>query len=145
VDWKEKILSEEQKQPQKLMLAGMAIAQIEDAIRKLGSMGHYIHVREGVVEVESWPRFVWNRFGYSRIVRCQADLVELGPDWHDSLDAARKAYGMDKQMERGGVFRNTLPDIIRSPLSKPSPNLPKPSLARPNGHLVEGERDGRGE
>jgi hypothetical protein len=114
MDWKSKILAQEQRSPQKLMLVTMAISQMEDAISRLAGMGHYLHVEEGLVRTELWPKTVFNRFGYSRLARCQADLDEFGPDWYESMEAARKAYGMDKQYERGGIFKRNLPDVVRT-------------------------------
>jgi hypothetical protein len=115
MDWKTTILSKEQAKAQRLALVEIAIREIELAVTKLGALGHYVHVREGIAPPEEWPKALFNRFGYQKVVYCQADWDEIGPDWYESLEEARKAHGLDKQMERGGIFKQNLPDVVRSP------------------------------
>jgi hypothetical protein len=48
----------------------------------------------------------------ARVVNCQEDLDDLGDDWYPTMDEARHAAGVTKQMQRGGIFTKSLPQAL---------------------------------
>jgi len=123
LDWRQRLLAEWPNNLQKHYLAQAAVRELDKALEVLATLGFLLHIEEGAAEtVPQWPRMVFHIRAGSREVTCQADLDELGPDWYPSMEEARHAAGMTKQMQRGGVFDRALPSQIV--LSDPGPGEP---------------------
>lgn len=114
IDWRGRILAEFAQHPQRLHLANAAILELENALQRLASMGFPLHIEEGppTKKPSVWPRFMFHIRQGSKIVLCEADWKEMGPDWYPSMDEARHAAGEAKQWQRGGVFTKSLPAPI---------------------------------
>jgi hypothetical protein len=90
------------------------LADLDRTLGDLAGMGHPLHVEEGYVAPPppGWPRAMFHLYAPARVVHCQADLDELGPDWYPTMEEARHAAGMAKQMQRGGIFDRALPSML---------------------------------
>lgn len=111
MNWRDRILADWPNDPQRAAKAQGALRDLEAAIAALASMGHALHVEEGhqPLPTPSFPRKVFHIRAGEREVRCQADLDELGPDWHNTMEEARHDAGLIKQYQRGGIFDRNLP------------------------------------
>lgn len=104
--------------PQRQARIERALAQAEESLGALASLGHLFHLAEG--SGEAFPEFPRRVFHVDaapngRLVYGEAELAELGPGWYDTLEKAQFADGLDTQfMGRGGVNRKGLPAILQT-------------------------------
>ncbi len=136
LSWRERLRKEYSGRPQLMHRVEDAVRQLETAIQVLASLGCPLRVEEGFVAKEpEFPKVMFHIRQGSKIVRCKADVEELGPDWHGSMEEARQAAGMAKQWQRGGIFDKSLPAPIGTynvvPI-RPEPAEPQSRLARIN-------------
>lgn len=115
MNWRESILSDYPLDLQRQHRAKVALKALEDAVSELASLGHPLHVEPGFVPLPApeWPRNVFHVKAGLRVVACQAELDELGPDWYPTLEEAKYQAGLTKQMQRGGIFDKALPSLER--------------------------------
>ena len=96
--------------PQKAMICDLALRHVETALADLARHGHHFELVEGFEHPDEWPRTVYHLNQPPRIVRCQADLDELGLGWYASPWDAQLAEGYEAQYEgKGGVPRPAKP------------------------------------
>lgn len=109
-----KLAHHHQDAPQRAMLADMALAQAQEAITRLASLGHRFYLVEGeALPPLEWPKMVYHRSQAPRIVASQQHLDELGPGWFDHPEKALTAEALAVQAEgRGGIPKTTLPAPI---------------------------------
>lgn len=111
VDWRSRAAVAYPLDAQRAYRVKMALAELDNAIATLHALGFPIHVMEGPAPAvpAEWPKMVFHLRCGERTVQSQLELDELGPDWYGSMEDARHAAGMSKQMQRGGVFDGRLP------------------------------------
>lgn len=115
MNWRQRILVDWPNDPQRAHKAKNALLQIEDGLAQLAGLGHPLHLEEGYTPPPKpeFPKVVFHIMQGQRVVNCQADLDELGSDWYATMDEAKHAAGMTKQMQRGGIFSRALPSMFR--------------------------------
>lgn len=137
MDWKGEILGCWPGDLQKTRHAQLAIQLVEDGLAKLASMGFPLHVEEGLQPAQKspWPRFVFHLREGPRICNCQADYEELGANWHFSMEEARQAAGMAKQMQRGGIFSGNIPARLEDVIFRREAEPPTPAFTSNNARI----------
>jgi hypothetical protein len=115
MNWRQRIIADWPNDPQRSHKAKAALVQIEEGLAQLAGLGHPLHIEEGYTAPPKpeFPKVVFHMMQGQRVVNCQADLEELGSDWYPTMDEAKYAAGMTKQMQRGGIFSRALPSIFR--------------------------------
>jgi hypothetical protein len=114
MNWREKIIVDWPDDLQRNHKARAALADLDRVLLELAGLGHPLHVEEGYVAPPppGWPRAAFHLYQGARVVNCQADLEELGPDWYPTMEEARHAAGIAKQYQRGGIFDKSLPSSL---------------------------------
>lgn len=132
MNWREKIICDWPNDLQKAYRARMALAELDRLLGELASLGHPLHVEEGYVPPPppGWPRAMFHLYAPPRVVNCQADLDELGDDWYPTMEEARHAAGVTKQMQRGGIFDKALPSTLSQTPQQVQQNLEEESARR---------------
>lgn len=118
MNWKEQVLAAYPHDLQRATRCKMALRELEGALAALSSMGFPLRIEEGLapLEIPEFPKVVFHLRSGSREVLDQKELEELGSDWYPTMDEARYAAGMTKQMQRGGIFDKSLPMLVEMPL-----------------------------
>lgn len=95
--------------PQVQVRIDQALRDIEQQLQALAGLGHQFHLEPGPpVELPEWPKTVFHVTSApnGRVVRDLGELLELGPGWFSTLEAAQHADGIETQFAgRGGVKR----------------------------------------
>jgi putative ubiquitin-RnfH superfamily antitoxin RatB of RatAB toxin-antitoxin module len=115
MNWRQRILVDWPNHPQNAMKARMALQQIEEGLAQLTALGHPLHIEEGYQPPPrpEYPKVKFHLLQGQRVVHNVGDEDELGEDWYNTMDEAKHAAGMTKQMQRGGIFSRALPSIFR--------------------------------
>jgi hypothetical protein len=114
VNWRQRIVTDWPNDPQRAHKAKAALAQIEDGLLQLASLGHPLHVEEGYTPppAPEFPKVMFHLYQGSKVFACQADVEEAGDDWYSTMEDARHAAGVTKQNQRGGIFTRSLPAML---------------------------------
>ena len=140
--WKQRLLAEYATNIQRHTRGQQAIHQLEDALQVLSSLGFPLHVEEGPepVEPQPYPKVVFHLRAGSRVVQCEAELKELGPDWYFSMEEARYQAGVAKQYQRGGIFSKSLPAPINIADMLMPKKVVEPEAPKESARVVELKR-----
>ena len=97
---------------QKCRIIEVSLHEAEEALTKLGSIGHQFHLEPGPpLQRSGWPKTVWHADGRSHIVYHPLDVNALGEGpWCDTLEEAKRLAGVRTQFAgRAGVRTANLP------------------------------------
>lgn len=139
MDWRKRASTEYPNDLQKQHRIKVALAQLDEGVGTLMGLGIPVHVAEGPppLPVPDWPKKVFHIRQGERLVACQAELDELGEHWYSTLEEARHAAGMTRQMQRGGIFTKDLPAPLG--LIPQAPVQPKDASAPTEGQRLRSE------
>lgn len=102
-----------------------AVHLAKDALVLLAQVGHQFHLAEGFGEpAPDWPRLLFHidQDPNGRLVLCEADAIELGAGWFDSLESAQHWDGVQTQF------------ALKS--GRPKYNMPAKMSDGPSGDLL---------
>lgn len=144
--WKQRLLAEYASNIQRHTRGQLAVHQLEESLQVLSSLGFSLHVEEGpeLMELQEYPKVVFHLRAGTRIVECEAELEELGPDWYSSMEEARHQAGIAKQYQRGGIFSKSLPVPLNiADMLQPRKPPKQPAQPQESARVVELKRRAR--